>query len=178
MLNELQERFAAEYVKDVNATQAAIRAGYSRKTAHAIGARLLKHVEVKALIDRMQAKVLDKAELSAARTLEEMRRLAFSNVQDLFDESGDLKPIHTLTREQAACIASLEVIMKNATAGDGKVDRVLKIKVWDKPKVMEMLGKHFALLVERVQLEAGDSLIEALHAGRARAAAARPKGKK
>jgi phage terminase small subunit len=170
MLNEQQQRFVVEYVKDLHITKAAIRAGYSKKTAHAIGSRLLKHVEISAAIAVAQSKVLDRAELSAQRTLEEMRRLAFSNVQDLFDANGDLIPIHKLTREQAACISSLEIIMKNATAGDGKIDRVLKLKVWDKPKVMEMLGKHFALLTDRMIVEGGDELIQALYAGRERAA--------
>lgn len=170
MLNEQQQRFVAEYLKDLNATKAAERAGYSKKGAGQSAHKLLKNTEIRALIDKAQQKRLDAAELSAARTLEEMRRLAFSNVQDLFDEQGELRPIHTLTREQAACIASLEIIMKNATAGDGKIDRVMKIKVWDKPKVMEMLGKHFALLTERVEIEASDKLVEALLAGRQRAA--------
>ena len=173
MLNEKQQRFIVEYRKDLNATKAAIRAGYSKKCAHSQGPRLLENAEIKAALAESQAKALDRADLSADRVLEEMRRLAFSNVQDLFDEHGDLRPIQTLTREQAACISSLEVIMKNATARDGKIDRVLKIKTWDKPKVMEMLGKHFALLTERVQIEASDTLIQALRAGRQRAAKAR-----
>ena len=170
-LNHRQQLFVAEYRKDLNATQAAIRAGYSQKTAAQIAEKLLRKAEIKALVKKSTVAQLERADLSAARTLEEMRRLAFSNVQDLFDEHGDLRPIHTLTREQSACIASIEVIMKNATTGDGKIDRVLKLKVWDKPKVMEMLGKHFALLTDRVIVEGGDALIQALYAGRQRAAA-------
>ncbi len=125
---------------------------------------------IAALLSDSTANQLEKADLSATRTLEEMRRLAFSNVQDLFDEHGDMRPIHKLTREQAACISSLEVIMKNATAGDGKIDRILKVKVWDKVRTMEMLGKHFALLDERVRIEGSENLIQALFAGRERAA--------
>ncbi len=169
-MNDKHRRFVAEYRKDLNATQAAIRAGYSPKTAHSQGPRLLENVEIAELLKETTSQQLEKADLSATRTLEEMRRLAFSNVQDLFDANGDMVPIHKLTREQAACISSLEVIMKNATSGDGKIDRVLKIKVWDKPKVMEMLGKHFALLTERVHHTADDALVSALATGRLRAA--------
>jgi phage terminase small subunit len=161
-----QQRFVAEYRKDLNATQAAVRAGYHKKMA----SQLLANPVISAAIAEKTAAQLEKVDLTAERTLEEMRRLAFSNVQDLFDEHGDLKPIHLLSREQAACISSLEIIMKNATAGDGKVDRVLKLKIWDKPKVVEMLGKHFALLTERVHHTADEGLIDALHAGRQRAA--------
>lgn len=169
-MTERHKRFIAEYLKTFNATQAALEAGFSRKTAYSQGQRLLKKAEIKAVILQKHDKQLEKAELTATRTLEEMRRLGFSNIKNLFDAKGDLKPIHELSDEDAACIASLEVIMKNATAGDGKIDRVLKIKVWDKPKVMEMLGKHFALLTERVRIEGDADLIAALQAGRMRSA--------
>ena len=164
-----QAQFVAEYRKDMNATQAAIRAGYSRKTAASQGERLLRHVEIAVAVAEKTQQQLDKADLTAERTLEEMRRLAFSNVQDLFDEEGNLRPIHTLSREQAACIASLEVIVKNAQAGDGHQDIVHKVRVWDKTRTLEMLGKHFALLVDRVKVEGDDALIAALQAGRNRA---------
>lgn len=176
MLNEKQQRFVSEYVKDLNATKAAQRAGYSKKTAYSQGQRLLKNAEVAAALATRQSKALERAELTASRTLEEMRRLAFGNVQDLFDAAGNLRALHELPREVAAQIASFEVVMKNATAGDGKIDRVLKIKTWDKPRVMEMLGKHFKLLSDVLEVEASDKLIEALYQGRARAAKSKGKG--
>jgi hypothetical protein len=77
--------------------------------------------------------------------------VALSNTQDLFDEHGNLKPIHTLTREQAACIASFEVIKKNAEAGDGKTDTIHKLRVWDKGRILELAAKHLGLLKETVQ---------------------------
>ncbi|HZW06307.1 MAG TPA: terminase small subunit, partial [Phycisphaerales bacterium] len=150
-LTPKQARFVAEYLKDLNATQAAIRAGYSAATAEQQGSRLLRNAQVFAAVADGKAKQLAKADLSATRVLEEMRRVAFSNVQDLFDANGRLKGIHELTTEQAATIASLEVIVKNAEAGDGHQDVVHKLKVWDKPRVLEMLGKHFGLLVERLE---------------------------
>lgn len=178
MLNAMQERFVVEYCKDLNATEAAIRAGYSKKGAGQSAHKLLKNTEIKQAIAEAQKKVLERAELTAQRTLEEMRRVGFVNVQDLFDERGDLLPIHKLPRDVAAAIGSFEVIMKNAAGGDGKIDRVLKVKMLDKPRVLEMLGKHFKLLSDVVQLEASDKLIEALYQGRQRAAEARKGGKK
>ena len=146
-----QTRFIAEYLIDLNATQAATRAGYSQKTAASIGEELLRKPEISAAVIAGQAKQLARADLTATRVLEEMRRLAFSDVRDLFDAQGNLRPIHTLTPEQSACIAGLEVIIKNAKAGDGQTDTVHKVKVWDKPKVLDMLGKHFGILTEQVQ---------------------------
>ncbi len=169
-MNDKHKRFVAEYRKDLNATQAAIRAGYSKKTAGQQGDQLLKNPQIAAAVAEQTHQQLERADLSAVRTLEEMRRLGFSNVKRLFDKNGDLRPIHTLSDEDAACISGLEVVMKNATAGDGKVDRVLKVKIWDKRATLEMLGKHFALLDERIRFEATDELIALLKQGRARAA--------
>ena len=151
MLTPKRARFVAEYLVDLNATQAAIRAGYSPKVANREGARLLSNVDIAALISEGKAKQLAAANLTAQRVLEEIRRLSFSDLRALFDEKGNLRPIQDLTAEQAACIASLEVVKKNLTAGDGQIDTVVKLRVWDKTRSLEMLAKHFGLLEERVQ---------------------------
>jgi len=117
------------------------------------------------------AEVQEKAKLTAQRVLDEIALHSFSNVQDLFDEAGNLKPIHTLTREQAACISSLEVIKKNAQAGDGQTDIVHKVKVVEKTKSLEMLAKHFALLTDVVRVQDGDAILERLSRGKKRIAA-------
>ena len=122
--------------------------------------------QVEALLE-----IKETAKLSAQRVLDELALHSFANVQDLFDESGNLRPIHTLTREQAASIASFEVIKKNMTAGDGQIDTVAKVKVIDKTKTIEMLAKHFALLTDVVRVEDGDALIARLANGRKRVAA-------
>ena len=143
--------FVAEYMKDLNATQAAIRAGYSKKTANREGSRLMSNADIKQAIQAGAAKRLRAADLTAERVLEEMRRLAFSDVRRVFDANGDLRPIHELSDDEAATIASIEVVKKNLAAGDNHTDTVHKIKVWDKPKSLEMLGKHFNLLTEQVR---------------------------
>ena len=103
--------------------------------------------------EAVQAAELHKIGLTAQRVLDEIALHSFANVQDLFDARGNLKPIHTLTRAEAAAIASLEVIKKNAEAGDGQTDVIHKVKVWDKIKALEMLAKHFALLTERLEMK-------------------------
>ena len=85
------------------------------------------------------------------RVLEEIRRLAFADVRSFFDEHGNLKPIHELMEEQGACLASFEVVKKNGEAGDGQVDIIHKVKVWDKLKALEMAAKHLGVLVDRVE---------------------------
>ena len=145
-LTAKQELFAAEYSKDLNATQAAIRAGYSPRTAQQAGSRLLLNVVVSGEIARFKGEQLDSAGWKAAEVLEELRIQAHSRIGDFFDASGELKPLHTLSAAQQACISGYEMVMKNATAGDGQTDRVLKIKLWDKMKALDLAMQHFALL--------------------------------
>lgn len=168
-----QERFVAEYLVDLNATQAAIRAGFSEKSATAIGAEYLRKPHIAAAVAAKKSVQLANVELTATRVLEEMRRLAFSDVGVLFDDKGNLRPVHTLSPEDRSAIAGLEVIIKNAEAGDGKTDKVHKLKLWDKTRALEMLGRHFKLLTDTINVTADDLLIDKLLAGRKRAADAR-----
>jgi len=169
-LSAKRQRFVAEYLVDLNATQAAIRAGYSRTTADVQGPRLLGNGAVQAEIQRRTARKLAKAELTAERVLEEYRRLAFSDIRQLFTPAGELIPLHDLSDDAAAAIAACEVVLKNAEAGDGKIDRVLKVKLWDKTRALNDLARHFALLVDRVEVSGAVSLTAKIAAARARGA--------
>ena len=75
-LTDKQARFVAEYLVDSNATQAAIRAGYSEKTAHSCGPRLLENAGVAEAIEAKRGKVLKKLELTAEKVLSDIYRLA------------------------------------------------------------------------------------------------------
>ena len=150
-----QQRFVAEYLIDLNATQAAIRCGYSAKTARQQASELLTKPDIEAAVSAGKAKQLQHTDLTAARVLEELRRIGFANRKALFDATGNLKPITELTDEEAAQIKSFEVIIKNAQAGDGHTDRVHKIQTEDKPKSLEMLAKLFGLLKETVDVQGG-----------------------
>lgn len=154
-MNLKQARFVAEYLIDGNATQAAIRAGYSKKTAYSIGEENLRKPEIASAVAAGQAQQLEKAGITAERVLKEMGRLAFSDVSRLFNADGSLKALHQLTADDSACIAGLEVIIKNAEAGDGHTDKVHKIKVWDKSKNLEMLGKYLGLFIDKVEHSGG-----------------------
>ena len=164
-----QARFVAEYLYDLNATQAAIRAGYSRKTANTDGPRLLVNARVAAAIATGKAKQLVKADLSAARVLEELRRLSFVDARAFWHADGSLKPMSQLTEEQGSAIGGFEAIIKNAAAGDGVTDLVHKIKFWDKPRSLELLAKHFALLTDVMRVEGVEANLVRLASGRQRA---------
>lgn len=138
-------------------TRGGKRAGSGNKKGVKLGPNRLTRARQAAV-----AKMMARNELSAERVLEEQRRIAFFDIRQLFDTAGNLKPIHTLDAETAAVVASLEVIIKNAAAGDGHTDTVHKLKVWDKPKVLEQLAKHFGLLTDRLEHSGSLTIIHEL----------------
>ena len=97
-------------------------------------------------------------ELTASRILEEMRRLALVDARKFYDDNGNVKPLSELSADEGAALAGVEVILKNAKAGDKQTDEIHKIRLWDKTRALEMLGKYFGLLKEHVQHEGGIEL--------------------
>jgi phage terminase small subunit len=165
-LTPKQRRFVAEYQVDQNLTKAAQRAGYSKRTAYSQGQRLLKHVEISAAIAKQADKRLDKAELTAERILEEIRRVALSSAVEFYDKDGNPKPLSDLTPEQGACLQSIETLKRNVSAGDGETETVYRIKLHDKMKALEMAAKHFALLTDVVQVKDVAILVASLQSAR------------
>ncbi len=123
---------------------------YSAKTAESCASRLLRVAKVARAIADAQAARLEKVDVTAERVLQELARIGFSDIRALFDESGQLKPVHQLTEEAAHALAGIEVVTKHL--GDGEVEYVHKVKAWDKPKALEMLAKHLGLLKDQVEI--------------------------
>lgn len=147
------QRFVAEYLKDLNATQAAIRAGYSEKTANQQGPALLVNPGISAAIAEGQAKQLEQAHLDATETKKVIGWQCRRDIRRLFDSDGNLRPIHTLSEEEASYIDGLDVVKRNVTAGDGQTDTVLKLKLANRQGYVEMAAKHFGLLVDKGEVD-------------------------
>jgi phage terminase small subunit len=145
-------RFVQEYLVDLNATQAAIRAGYSAKTAKCIGSRLLTNVDIAAAVREGQQAQWAKAELSASRVLEELRRVGFVNIRGLFQADGQMKPVTEWSDEQLAAVASVDIV--TVERGNAPPARVHKLRLWNKVAALDTLAKHFGLLKERLELDA------------------------
>lgn len=141
-----QERFVTEYLVDLNATQAAKRAGYSPRTAEWQGPILLRKPHVAAAIQARMDKRAERVDITADNVLAEIAKLAFSNTQNIFDSEGRLVPIHQLPKEVAASISSVKVVTKKIPGTDPvEVENVAEIKFWDKNKSLENLGRHLKL---------------------------------
>lgn len=164
--NEMQEVFAREYVIDRNATRAAIAAGYSERSAHVSGCRLLKRAKVLILIDKHNSRLSKKADITAEKVLQELQRLAFSNMQDyltvLPNGMADID-LSKLTRDQAASIQEIKVDTTGGT-GDGERRQVLRttFKLADKGQNLERLGRHLKLFTDVIKHEGLDSLSSVL----------------
>lgn len=167
-LKPREARFVTEWLIDHNQTRAAVAAGYSSKGASATGSRLLARVSIAEAI-RIELEALQQAnEISASRVLEEFRRLALIDPRGFWREDGTLKPMRELSAEQAAAVSSFEVIKKNLTVGDGQVDTVHKIRLWDKGKALENLAKHLGLLNETIDVNVTHTLSDKIARARMR----------
>ncbi len=148
-LNERQRKFCREYVVDLNATQAAIRAGYHEKTAYSMGPRLLKHVEVRECVAELKRALASKLEITQERVLKEWAYVAFANMQDFTRVTPEGDPYVDLsrcTREQMAALAETQV--EDFTEGRGENARNIRrvrIKFHSKPQALEALSKHLGL---------------------------------
>lgn len=157
-----QQRFVAEYLVDLNATQAAIRCGYSKRTAEVQGCRLLRNADIRKAVATQTAAQLAKVGITAERVKERIAVLAFQDVREFFDGAGNLIPVKQLSDAAAYRVGSFEIIKKNAAAGDGIIDTVHKIKTVDAIKNLEMLAKHFGLLEEKVVHSGGITITHEL----------------
>lgn len=179
-LTEKQKRFVEEYLVDLNATQAAIRAEYSPKTAYSMGQRLLKNVEVQATIQQAKQERSQRTEITQDMVLKELAKVAFANGTDFakvvcrevpmtsVDDDGNLQTVTKLQQlvevrdtsmippEKRAAIASIK---------EGKYG--IEVSSYDKVKALELLGKHLGMFDARAaQKPEGDSnLLDRLVAG-------------
>lgn len=110
----------------------------------------------------IRARLLRDEELTVESTVEAIRRGQNYDIRTLFDKKGEIKPLHMLTEEEAWPIAGFEVVMKNATAGDGKIDRVLKVKLQPRHPSVELAAKHQGMLVEKVDITGSVDIIGVL----------------
>lgn len=158
-LTPKQQMFVEEYLIDLNATQAAIRAGYSEKTAYSIGEENLRKPVIAAAINSAMEGRSKRTEITSDNVLQEIAKLAFSNVQGIFDAEGRLKPIHQLPPEIAASISSVEVVTSRVPGSDPvELEYTSKIKFWDKRGSLELLGKHLKLFTDKTEIEHSGSV--------------------
>lgn len=147
-LTAKQERFVAEYLIDLNATQAAIRAGYSPKTAGEQASRLLANVKISDAVAEAQAKRAQRTEITQDMVIAELAKIGFSDLRRVMNANGNLLSPAEWDDSMAGAIASVEVVTRPGGVdeqGNREVEHVHKIKAWDKLSALEKLGKHLGM---------------------------------
>lgn len=145
MLNEKQKRFINEYIIDLNAKQAAIRAGYSPKTAEVQASRLLSLVKVQTEIAKAMEDREKRTGITQDRVLAELSAIAFAKATDYVEIDDDgavkIKATASLTDEQKKAIAGI----KEGANG-------VEVKLVDKTKALEMLSRHLGLFNDKLNV--------------------------
>lgn len=150
-----QSAFVAEYLIDLNATQAAIRAGYSPRTAQQIGDENLGKPVIAREIQRAMDERAARTGITADRVLKEIAKLAFLDIAGAFDADGALLPLKDMDPDVRAALAGLEIAEITSPEGVA-IGRVKKIKLADKVAALTLLMRHLGMLNDKLKVQ-GDA---------------------
>lgn len=155
-LYPMQKAFVREYLKDGNGTQAAIRAGYSEKTAGAQASDLLKVPKVAAAVARGRKRTQDRADLTVDDVVRGFREIAECDVTSVvgWNEHGELVVTNFADVPPAVrrCISEI----RQTETKDGA--RSIAIKFYSKTEALKQLGQHFGMFVQRVEVDASETV--------------------
>jgi len=135
-------RFIEEYCVDLNGTQAAIRAGYSKDRARITASELLAERNISAEIQKRLERLTKAADIKTEQILEEVSRVAFVDPREVMPSDSYLgKQLRQMPEDIARAIASIELITRKVAESDD-IEYVAKIKFWNKLDALEKLGKY------------------------------------
>jgi phage terminase small subunit len=146
-LTDKQQRFVDEYLIDLNATQAAIRAGYSVNNSDKIGSELLGKTRVLEAVSRVMAERSKRTGITVDKVVIELARIAFVNITDIVDAKCRIR--EDASPDDLACIESIKVKQSESETGS-MVER--EVKIASKLKALELLGKHLGMWNDKLNL--------------------------
>lgn len=153
-LTEKQQRFVEEYLIDLNATQAAIRSGYSAKTADVQGSRMLANVKVQQAISEIMANRSKRTGVNQDMVVQELARIAFVKMTDVVNADGEIRP--DASDDDLACIESVKYKRSDTDTGSSE-ER--EIKIASKLKALELLGKHLGMWNDKLDVNVTTPII-------------------
>lgn len=148
-MTKKQKLFVEEYLIDLNATQAAIRAGYSPASARQIADENMSKYDIKNAIEKALAERSKRTGINADRIVTELAKIAFLNPSNVINFQN-ASVLETADEEDLACISSLKIKRSFSITGDS-VER--EIKIYDKIKALELLGKHIGMFTDKFKVE-------------------------
>lgn len=154
-LTDMQEIFCQEYLKDLNGTQAAVRAGYAENSANEQASRLLANANISERVQMLMQSRAKRIEIDSDMILKELLLLAKTDLSNAYDENGNLKNVQDMPEEVRRAISGIKVFEEFEGFGKDrvKIGEVRELKFWDKPRALELLGKHLKLFTEVVKIE-------------------------
>ena len=161
-----QQRFVEEYLVDLNATQAAVRAGYSAKTANEQGARLLANVSVQNAIRERQAARSARTEVTQDWVLRRYAMIAGVDKRQFFYDDGSLKPVSEWTEEMAAAVGGFDAV--ESGGGEGVPVVLKRLKFLDGKAALDSMARHLGMFKDKVEVSVDESLAERLERARSR----------
>ncbi|MCI8274183.1 MAG: terminase small subunit [Lachnospiraceae bacterium] len=146
-MTKKQKRFVEEYLIDLNATQAAIRAGYSPGSAKEIGCENLTKPNIRACIDTAMAERSKRTGVNQDRVLLELAKIAFVKMTDIVDGEGRIRA--GAAGDDLSCIESVKYKQSDSESGSS-VER--EVKIASKLRALELLGKHLGMFKDNLNL--------------------------
>jgi phage terminase small subunit len=147
-LTDKQEKFCYEYCMDLNATQAAIRAGYSEQSARSQASQLLTKLNIQQRIKEMQDNLAETAGITRLRVVSEHMKLAFSSIARLHNTWIKRKEFEDLTEDQKSCIAEIDTKIRTEYEYDPDLEakkpitvEYVRVKLYDKQKALDSISK-------------------------------------
>ncbi len=149
-LTAKQKRFIEEYLIDLNATQAAIRAGYSPHTAKEIGYENLAKPHIRARVEKALAERSRRTGINQDRVIRELARIALVNPVDVINmDEATIRDM--ASQDDTAAILSVKV--KRIPTENGDITE-REIRMADKIKALELLGKHLGMFTDKLNVNA------------------------
>lgn len=152
-MTDAQKRFCDEYLIDLNATRA-YKVAYKRckkdETANVNGSKLLRNTKVKEYIAQKQTEIQKRTEITQDRVLKELAKIAFGDIRKLYTENGALRNIIDLEDDIAGAISGVETFEEYEGRGADReyIGDTKKVKMLDKTKALELIGKHLGMFKE------------------------------
>ncbi|HAU5528425.1 TPA: terminase small subunit [Proteus mirabilis] len=160
-LTDKQEMFCREYLIDLNATQAAIRAGYSEKTANRTASENLSKPDIQLRISELLKKRSDRLQIDADYVLNRLVEIDQMDVLDILREDGKLKPVNEWPKTWRTTLSGFDISKTIRDYDESTEETILKKIKWpDKVKNLELLGKHVKVQAFKEQIE---QKVEATH---------------
>lgn len=157
-MTDAQKRFCDEYLIDLNATRA-YKVAYPKckkdETANAASSRMLRNVKVQEYISEKQREIEKRTEVTQDMVIKELAKIAFLDIRKLYTENGQLKNVADIDSDTVGAISSLETLEEYEGYGDDreKIGDTQKVKLLDKTKALELLGKHLGMFKEKVTID-------------------------